>query len=159
MTGVSFGLTSGVITALGMVVGLDSATSSKLVVVAGLVVMAIADGLADACGLHVAEETEMSEDGECHHTQWEVWLTTAFTFLSVAGFILTFTIPILFFPLESAILIDIVWGMALLIVFNVYIARVKKENAIKIILEHVALAVIVIVVSYGLGHLIELFLG
>jgi VIT1/CCC1 family predicted Fe2+/Mn2+ transporter len=153
ITGISFGLTSGTITALGMIVGLDSATSSKLVVVAGLVVMAVADGLADACGLHVAEESELDGGGP-KHSQKEVWLTTAFTFFSVCGFILTFAIPILLFPLETAIPIDIAWGMFLLIVFNFHIAKIKGENPIKIILEHVLIAVVVIIISYWIGNLI-----
>jgi len=37
VTGVSFGITSGVITALGMIVGLHQATSSRLAVFAGIV--------------------------------------------------------------------------------------------------------------------------
>ena len=39
ITGISFGLTSAVITSLGLIVGLNSATSSKLAVVAGIVVL------------------------------------------------------------------------------------------------------------------------
>ena len=45
--GFSFGLTSGVITTLGMIVGLETATSSKLAVVAGIVSVAIADAFSE----------------------------------------------------------------------------------------------------------------
>jgi len=61
ITGISFGLTSAVITSLGMIVGLYSATSSKLAVVAGIIIMAIADGLSDAVGLHMAEEAAVEK--------------------------------------------------------------------------------------------------
>lgn len=151
VAGISFGLSSGVITALGMIVGLDSATSSKLVVIAGLIVMAVADGLADAIGMHVAEESEICE-GNSVHTSKEIWITTICTFFSVGGIIITFTIPIFLLPLTTAILVGIVWGMGLLIVFNLYIARIRNENPLKIILEHIVLAVCVIIISYLIGQ-------
>ena len=153
ITGVSFGLTSGVITALGMIVGLHSATSSRLAVAAGIIIMAIADGLADAAGLHISEESEQ-EKGMAKHNSREIWLTTFFTFLSVAGFILTFSIPILIFPLNIAVFVAVGWGMLLLILLNICIAKIKKERPIKLIFEHVFLALFVIAVSYYIGDLI-----
>ncbi|UCE51174.1 MAG: hypothetical protein JSV31_18140 [Desulfobacterales bacterium] len=42
-TGISFGLTSAVITTLGLMVGLHSGTHSKIVVLAGILTIAIAD--------------------------------------------------------------------------------------------------------------------
>ena len=153
MTAISFGLTSGVITALGMIVGLHSATSSRLVVVAGIIIMAIADGLADAAGLHISEESEL-EKGRAKHTAREIWLTTIFTFVSVTGIILTFAIPILIFPLKIAVPVAIGWGMSLLIVLNFSIAKAKKESPIKLISEHILLALFVIIVSYYAGCLI-----
>ena len=157
VTGISFGLTSAVITSLGMIVGLNSATSSKLAVVAGIIIMAIADGLADAMGLHLAEESEI-ENGKAKHTSKEVWLTTIFTFLSVSGFCLTFAIPILLFPLKIAVFLAIAWGMLLLIFLNFYIAKIKNERAVKLIFQHISIAVFVIIVSYGVGNLIKKWL-
>lgn len=157
ITGISFGLTSGVITALGMIVGLHSATSSKLAVVAGVIVMAIADGLADAVGLHMVEETEV-EKGGIKHTPKEIWLTTLFTFLSVSGFILTFAIPILIFPLKIAVFLAIGWGIFLLILLNFYTAKIKKESPIRLIFEHIFLALFVIIISYWIGNLIAMWL-
>ena len=79
VTGVSFGITSGVITALGMIVGLHEATSSRLAVFAGIV-----------------------DDN----------------------------------------------------LFHIYIAKLKNESAIKLVIEHVSLAVVVITISYFTGKLI-----
>src|SRR3972149_3622697 len=153
ISSVSFGMTSGVITALGMIVGLNEATSSRLAVFAGIVVMAIADGLADAAGFHIVEESEV-ENGRTKHTQKEVWMTTFYTFLAVFGFIMTFAIPILIFDLRFAILIDIAWGMLLLVLLNIFIARVKNEDATGLVLSHVLLASFVIIISYFAGKLI-----
>jgi acid phosphatase family membrane protein YuiD len=54
-TGISFGLTSAVITTLGLMVGLHSGTHSKIVVLAGILTIAIADAFSDALGIHVSE--------------------------------------------------------------------------------------------------------
>lgn len=155
ITGISFGLTTAVITSLGMIVGMHSATSSKLAVVAGIVVMAIADGLSDAVGLHTAEEAEV-ENGRRKHTSKEIWLTTLFAFLSVSGFTLTFAIPILLFPLETAVFLAIAWGMLLLILLNFYIAKIRKENPTKLISEHILLAIFVVIVSHVVGSLVAM---
>ncbi len=157
ITGISFGLTSAVITSLGMIVGLYSATSSKLAVVAGIIIMAIADGLSDAVGLHMAEEAEV-EKGKAKHTPKEIWLTTLFTFLSVCGFSLTFAVPILIFPLKIAVFLAIGWGILLLILLNFYTAKIKKESPIKLISEHILLALFVIIISYLIGNLIAMWL-
>lgn len=153
ITGVSFGLTSGVITTLGMIVGLYSATSSKLAVVAAIIVMAIAGGLADAVGLHMAEETEI-EGGDAKHTQKEVWFTTLFTFLSDAGSILTFAVPVLLFPLKSAVFVAGLWGIFLLTASNFYVAKVKSEDPVKLVINHLLLAFCVVIISYWIGALI-----
>jgi len=157
ITGISFGLTSAVITSLGMIVGLYSATSSKLAVVAGIIIMAIADGLSDAVGLHMAEEAEV-EKGKAKHTPKEIWLTTLFTFLSVCGFSLTFAVPILIFPLKIAVFLAIGWGILLLILLNFYTAKIKKESPIKLVSEHILLTLFVIIISYLIGNLIAMWL-
>jgi VIT1/CCC1 family predicted Fe2+/Mn2+ transporter len=155
ITGISFGLTTAVITSLGMIFGIHSATSSKLAVVAGIVVMAIADGLSDAVSLHTAEEAEVDK-GRGKHTPKEIWLTTLFAFLSVSGFTLTFAIPILLFPFETALFLTLAWGMLLLVLLNFNIAKIRKEKPIRLISEHILLAIITIILSHLVGNLIAI---
>jgi hypothetical protein len=80
-------------------------------VFAGIVIMALADGLADAAGFHIVEEAEV-ENGRAKHTMKEVWVSTIVTFIAVGGFISTFAIPVLLFQLKTAIILDIAWGDA-----------------------------------------------
>ncbi|MFC1593105.1 hypothetical protein ACFL4C_03730 [Candidatus Omnitrophota bacterium] len=150
-TGISFGMTSAVITSLGMIVGLHSATLSKLAVLSGIIIVAVADGLSDAAGMHISEESEL-EKGKIKHSHKEVWVATICTFLSVAGFSLTFAIPVLIFPLDLAILVAIAWGIFLLVALNLAIARIKKESALTLIIEHILLALFVIVISGYIGN-------
>jgi len=106
--GFSFGLTSGIITTLGLMVGLSSGTHSKLVVIGGVLTIAIADAFSDALGIHISEESENK------HTTKEIWESTIATFLSKFAFAMTFVIPVLLFLLTTAIYVSIVWGFTLL---------------------------------------------
>jgi len=56
--GFNFGLTSGIITTLGLMVGLHSSTDSKFVVIGGILTIAIADAFAESMGVHFATESE-----------------------------------------------------------------------------------------------------
>ena len=102
-TGLSFGLTSGIITTLGLMVGLSSGTQSKLVVIGGILTIAIADAFSDALGIHVSEEAENK------HTAREIWEATVSTFLSKLIFAMTFIVPVLIFSLPIAVSVSIVW--------------------------------------------------
>ena len=56
--GVSFGLTSAIITTLGLFIGLSAATGDKLIVIGGILTIAIADAFSDALGIHISEESD-----------------------------------------------------------------------------------------------------
>jgi len=146
--GIGFGLTSGVITTLGMIVGLHSGTHSKLAVEVGIIVLAIADALSDAMGIHVSEEAEME------HTTKEIWETSFFTLISKLFISLTFIIPIIFLELSTAILTSIFWGLLLITVFSFYMARSQKQNPYKIIAEHTILTALVILLAHYIGDVI-----
>lgn len=150
-TGISFGLTSGIITTLGLMVGLNSGTGSKMVVIGGVLMIAIADAFSDALGIHVSEESENK------HTQKEIWESTVYTFLSKFVFSLTFLVPILLFKLSLAIIISIIWGLSLLSLFSFYVARSQKENPLKAIIEHVGIALLVISLTHLAGDWINSF--
>ncbi len=149
--GFSFGLTSGIITTLGLIVGLHSSTHSKLVIIGGVLVIAVADALSDALGIHISEESENK------HSPREVWESTISTFLSKLIFALTFIIPIIFFKLSLAIIISIIWGLSLIGIFSYYIARQQKVKPFRVILEHVFIAVIVIIITHYIGDFIATF--
>ncbi|MCR4290314.1 MAG: hypothetical protein NUV86_08670, partial [Candidatus Scalindua sp.] len=55
-TGIIFGLTSGTITTLGLMIGLYSGTNSRCIVIGGILTIAVADSLSDALGIHISEE-------------------------------------------------------------------------------------------------------
>jgi len=135
VVGFSFGLTSGIITTLGLMVGLHSGTHSKLVVIGGVLTIAIADAFSDALGIHVSEESENK------HTSKEIRESTITTFLSKFVFALTFIVPVLLLPLATAIIVSVVWGLSLLGIFSFYIAKEQKVRPWKVVIEHLGTCV------------------
>ena len=151
--GFSFGLTSATITTLGLMVGLHAGTHSKLAVVGGILIIAVADAFSDALGIHISEESESK------HTPKEIWVSTVSTFLTKFIFALTFVIPVLLFELSTAVVISIIWGLSMLGIFSFQIAREQKTAPWKVISEHLFIALVVIVITHYLGDWISLTLG
>ena len=143
--GFSFGLTSGIITTLGLMVGLHSGTHSKAVVIGGILTIAIADAFSDALGIHVSEESESK------HTVRELWESTVSTFLFKFVFALTFIAPTLLVPLTTAIIVSVIWGLSLMAILSFYLAKDQRGKPWKVITEHLTIALLVIVLTHYAG--------
>ncbi len=144
--GISFGLTSAVITTLGLMVGLHSGTHSRVVVLGGILTIAIADAFSDSLGIHVSEEADHTR------TTRQVWAATLATFLAKFLFGMSFAVPVLLLPLTSAIVASLIWGMLILALLSYYIAKAQNEPPWQIIGEHVGIAAVVIGVTHWVGH-------
>ena len=151
--GFSFGLTSAAITTLGLIMGLNSSTHSVLVVIGGILTIAIADAFSDALGIHISEEAENQ------HTAKEIWEATIATFVSKFIFALTFIIPFLLFSLHIAIIVSIIYGLSLIAIFSFYIARQQNVQSYKPVLEHLFIAILVIIVTHNVGLWVARFNG
>lgn len=147
--GFSFGLTSGIITTLGLMVSLHSGTHSQRLVIGGILTIAIADALSDALGIHISEESENK------HKEKEIWESTFSTFFAKLFVALTFVVPPLLFDLSLAIILSIIWGLSLLGIFSYFIAKAEKIKPGKVIAEHWSIAVIVIIITHYIGDLIR----
>jgi len=143
--GLSFGLTSGVITTLGLLVGLSAGTSSRAAVLGGILTIALADSLSDALGIHVSEEAEGV------HTAGEIWTATAATFVAKLLSALTFAIPVLVFDLDVAVVVAIVWGAALLVTLSLDLARRRGVDPKPLVIEHLGVAALVVAAAHAVG--------
>jgi len=147
--GVSFGITSGIITALGLMVGMAFATNSKILVIGSLLTIAVADSLSDSLGIHISEEADKST------TTRGVWESTIATFLAKFLFTMTFIIPIYFLNLKFAVLVNIIWGLIVLCFLSFFVAKESREKPFDAIFEHLFIAVIVLVATYFIGGFIS----
>jgi len=151
--GFSFGVTSGIITTLGLMVGLHSGTHSRLAVIGGILIIAVADAFSDALGIHISEEFES------RHTAKQIWISTVSTFLSKFIFSLTFAVPVLLLKLSTAVIVSVIWGFLILAILSYRISKEQNANPLKVIGEHLFIATIVIATTHYLGGWIALRFG
>ena len=141
-TGINFGLTSGVITTIGLMVGLHAGTHSTPPVVGGVLTIAVADACSDALGIHISEE------GEHVHSPSEIWQATVATFVSKFLMALTFLIPVWFCELATAIAVSVAWGLTVIMLLSYQLAQSQGGQPGKAICEHLTIAVLVIVLRH-----------
>lgn len=151
--GICFGTTSGIITTIGLMIGLYSVTNSRLAVIGGILTIAIADSLSDAMGIHISEESENK------HTSKEIWESTICTLLSKFVIASSFIIPVIILDLKIAIYVSIVWGLSLLCILSYYISCDGKAKSWRVVLEHLTIAIVVMIAAYYVGHWIAIIFG
>ncbi len=152
-TGLYFGFTSGVITTLGLIVGLNSGTHSLQAVVGGIVLIAIADASSDATGIHLSQEADPNI------VERTVWLATLSTFISKFIVSISFLVPVLLLPLSTAIVAAVVWGLLIIVMLSIGIARNQETRATPVVVEHCVITLAVIGVSHYVGVFINRVLG
>ncbi len=152
-TGLSFGLTSATITTLGLMVGLESGTKSKLIVMGGILTIAIADAFSDALGIHVSEESEN------RHSSREIWMATVSTFAAKFLFAMTFLIPVILMQLSTAIIVSICWGLVIMTFASYQIAKSAKQKPLYVIVEHAGIMLVVVLITHYVGDMIAFLFG
>ena len=115
-----------------------------------MLTIAIADAFSDALGIHISEEAEN------RHTAKEIWEATISAFMAKFVFALTFLAPVLFFSLDKAIPVSIVYGLTLLGVFSFYLSKKQKISPYKVIAEHLGIALLVVAAAHYIGDWISL---
>jgi len=144
-TGLFFGATSGVITTIGLIAGLNAGTHSRAAVLGGIFVIAVADAMSDALGIHLAEEADP------HATTAHIWAATISTFLAKFVFALSFAVPLLLLPLDQAVLASVLWGILVIGVLSFFLARAQGASPLAIITEHLGIAILVVILSHLIG--------
>ena len=150
-SGMSFGLSSGVITTLGLLVGLWASTDNKMVVIGGVFMIAIADSFSDALGIHLSKESVKKHNKKYI---WDATLSTFFTKFFIASSFLAF---LFFFSLNVAIVISVVYGFVLIGVFSWWLAKERGEKIWRGMLEHLFIAFVVVAITYFVGHFVNRF--
>jgi VIT1/CCC1 family predicted Fe2+/Mn2+ transporter len=143
--GLSFGMMSGVITTLGLMVGLYTGTQSRITVMGGIIIIALSDAFSDALGIHISEESENA------HSPREIWAATAATFISKFLFSMIFILPVIRLDFSHAIIVSILMGCVFITTFSFFLARQQRISPWKVILEHLAVVVTVLVLTYNIG--------
>jgi hypothetical protein len=148
----SFGATSSTVTSLGIIFGLLSSGNPKAGVIGSLLVIAVADNIADSLGIHIYRETTSTKKENTR-------MFTIENFLTRFGITITFVILFAFLPLDYAATFCVAIGFGILIFLSYLIGVQRKTSTIKEILIHLGIAIPVIVISHFLGQLIFTIFG
>jgi VIT1/CCC1 family predicted Fe2+/Mn2+ transporter len=145
MSKFSFGVTSAIVTSLALMLGLDQTASPRSSIIGALLIIAVADNIADSLGIHVYRE---SVPGAGTNPR----VNTISNFLARIGVMALFIGLVAVLPLEYAIILSIAVGLGLLVVLSYYIALEQKEKISVSIAHHLGITIAVIVLSHFLGQ-------
>jgi predicted adenylyl cyclase CyaB len=145
----SFGITSGILTTLGLMIGVNAATTSVLPVIASIATISVADSCSDSFGMY------MSKAAERGVSTGEAIRYASGTLIGKFLFPLTFIVPILIFGLNVGIIVDIGWGIFSLALLSAEQAIVEQDSIAKKVLKNTLLAIAIIVLSFIVGSLVS----
>jgi VIT1/CCC1 family predicted Fe2+/Mn2+ transporter len=114
-------------------------------------VLAVADALSDAIGIHISEEAKNK------HSPRESWQSAFFTFISKLSIALSFIIPLQLCDIFTVFFVSIVWGALLISVFSYLMAKSQKQNPAKVTIEHVTVMLEVVLLAHFIGDVVHEF--
>ena len=145
---ISFGSPSAIVTSMALIVGLDTATATRMTVLASLLIIGVADNLTDSLSVHIYQESERLAGTHAFRT-------------TVANFAARFTVSLSFIllflalPTRLAVYACLAWGGFLLSWLSYLLAKARHVRTFPEILKHAGVAVVVILLSSGIGFLIR----
>jgi vacuolar iron transporter family protein len=140
--GKMFGLISGSITTIGVMIGLWQSHNNIWIIISGILSIALSDSFSDGLGMYFSQRTEKS-----HSKSMQIGIkTTTYKMLVTLSYI----IPFLVLDINNAIQINIMWGCLLI----AYASYQIKEN----IFINLIVALMVILISYIGGNVIKILI-
>jgi VIT1/CCC1 family predicted Fe2+/Mn2+ transporter len=110
-----------------------------------VVVIAVSDSLSDALGIHLAQEADPES------TRAHIWAATLWAFVSKFLVAISFALPLLWLPLDQAVLAGVVWALTVVTFMSYLLARMQQTSAWRVVGEHVSIALVVIALSHYVG--------
>jgi VIT1/CCC1 family predicted Fe2+/Mn2+ transporter len=101
--------------------------------------------MSDAMGIHLAQESDPES------TTDHIWAATFWTFGTKLVVALTFALPLLWFPLQIAVAVAVGWGLLVITLLSIILARVQHAPVLHVVTEHLLIAVAVVAVSHFIG--------
>ena len=147
---VSFGAASAIVTSMGVIIGFGTAGISKPTIIAGLLIVGLADNLTDSLSIHIYQESERLEE----RAAFKATIGNFATRLLIS---LSFVVLVFLFSSTNMFLVCLVWGVLLLTSLTWFVARNRNANVLIEILKHLAVAAAVIAVSRVTGTFISTY--
>jgi VIT1/CCC1 family predicted Fe2+/Mn2+ transporter len=147
LAGFSFGATSCTTTSLGLVFGFLESSNPRASIIGSLLLIAVADNIADSLGFHIYRESASTETGK-------IGMFTVSNFLTRFGITGLFVVFFAFLPLQTAALLCIIVGLGVLSFLSYMIGIHRKTNPLREVLIHLGVVIPVILISHFIGQII-----
>lgn len=144
LTQLSYGGTAAIVTGMGVIVGFDSATASRSTLVGSLMLIAVADNLADSLAIHAYQESEKL-------APTQAFRSTVTNFLARFVVAASFVVLVVTLPAGRLTPAILAWGMLLLGTLTYFVARDRGVAPLPEVVKHLAVAVVVIAASRAIG--------
>jgi len=156
--GVAFGTMDGLITILGVVIGIATATENAgAVIVAGLVA-----GLANAFGntfgfyaSELAERAEHIQEKQRLNSMTETRRSTILAFTHSVGSTIVIVAPFAVLDLNHAIIASLIFALALLFTLGGFVGKFSHASAVKFGVRYVALGLAGAGLSFVVGEAVK----
>lgn len=151
--GLFFGLNSGIITTVGLICGLVQANVTKYLLIISVVSLAISDGISEAYSIYLSKKAELVND----HSNAPIYSFVTLLFSKVV-IVLSFLIPFIFsdsLKYFKNMYWVISWGVILTFIFDYQLSKMRNEKIMSYIIPHLIVILIVIILTYFFGRLIN----
>ena len=168
--GVAMGMMDGLITILGILMGVGVATESpQLVVISGLV-GGIANSFGTSVGFYTSEQAERGQQiafykkkgknlkqGDMYiHTQGEIYLETAFAFSAGVAALIVPIMPFLIgLPVFLAMAASMLISISMLYVLGFYIGKLNHENMVLNGFKYAGIGTLSAIIALLIGELLK----
>jgi predicted membrane protein (TIGR00267 family) len=166
--GIAMGLMDGLITLLGIIVGVGVATADARLVIISSLVGGISNSFGTSIGFYTSENAERGQQIEFHkknknqkgrrynHSHSEIM---ASTLLSFAAGVFAIVLPILPFfflvDLIMSIISSLIISAVMLFILGYYIGKINETDRVRSGFKYVVLGIASAVVSFVLGEILR----
>lgn len=142
----SFGATSAVTSCLALMIGLNQLGVSGIGMIGALLVLGLADNIADSLGVHVYSKSKSK-----NYTIAD----TVTNYLTRLGITIVPIAFVVFLPMGYAIIASVAVGLTIIAALSYFIAKAHKLDPYRTVAEHLIVAVLVLIVSQIIGSSIK----
>ncbi len=165
------GMMDGLITLLGILMGVGAATGdAQLVIISGLV-GGIANSFGTSVGFYTSEQAERGQQIEFYkkkrnvkiketsryiHSKTEIYLETGFSFLAGAAALVFPIIPFFFtIPIFESMAMSFVISIAMLYMLGYKIGQLNNENALRSGFKYMLIGILSSLVALVIGEFLK----
>jgi VIT1/CCC1 family predicted Fe2+/Mn2+ transporter len=156
--GTAFGIMDGMITILGVVVGISQVTSSSTLVVVSGLVAGVANAFGNSIGFYASELAERGEhirENAPVAPSTEVYMSTVNSFISSLVAMLVPVLPFVLLPSMQAMAAAVTIAMVVLFSLGSYVGHLSGLSRFSFGLRYVILGLIGSGLSYLIGNLLR----